>query len=374
MYIFSLHTMQLLKDFYMNYAVIGLGYGDEGKGHIVNDICKKQNIHAVVRFQGGHQCGHTVYQNGIKHVFSNFGSGSIFHIPTYWTKYCTIHPTGIINELKILKTKGITPTLVIDPLCPVTTPYDILFNQQQEYINKHGSVGVGFGSTIARHEGCYKLFALDLLCDDVLNVKLNAIASYYKIKPCHDEFINNIKEMLNYPSIHITKILLDNISNYVFEGGQGILLDQDHGFFPNVTRSYTTSRNIFELYKEFNLYKAIEINYVTRCYLTRHGNGYLPFEDERDNIISYPNENETNVYNRFQGKFRYAPLNMDLICHSLYCDKQYHSTNIEVNKLINITCLDQVKDDKILLVKNNKLTEQSIHDIKFKNVKYHYSP
>jgi adenylosuccinate synthase len=70
-----------------------------------------------------------------KHVFSNFGSGTLQGVPTYWSPYCTIDPVGVINEYKILKDKGIEPKLYIDSRCPVTTPYDKRHNQSKDQMN-----------------------------------------------------------------------------------------------------------------------------------------------------------------------------------------------------------------------------------------------
>src|SRR5690606_12238557 len=105
-------------------AVIGIGFGDEGKGITTDFLCSRSRNPIVVRFSGGHQAGHTVVLNGVRHVFSNFGSGTLRGAPTYWAKYCTVNPIGIINELDSLIKKGITPKLYIDEKCPITTPYD----------------------------------------------------------------------------------------------------------------------------------------------------------------------------------------------------------------------------------------------------------
>src|SRR5574343_932195 len=104
-------------------ACIGLGFGDEGKGITVDYLASQSPDSLVVRYSGGQQAGHTVCLNGIRHVFSNFGSGSLRGLPTYWSEHCTVDPVGIMNELNILTEQGINPILYIDGNAPVTTPY-----------------------------------------------------------------------------------------------------------------------------------------------------------------------------------------------------------------------------------------------------------
>ena len=133
-------------------AVIGLGFGDEGKGTTTEYLCSQFSNPLVIRFSGGHQAGHTVVHDDVSHIFSNFGSGTLSGYPTYWSKYCTVYPFALLNELEILLEKGITPKLFIDPQCPITTPYDKEYNQLSEKKNKHGSCGVGYSATIEREK------------------------------------------------------------------------------------------------------------------------------------------------------------------------------------------------------------------------------
>lgn len=353
----------------MNYIVLGSSFGDEAKGSIVSNILKntpvRHDTKLVVRFNGGHQVGHTVVYNNVKHVFSNFGSGALQGVPSYWSEYCTIHPLGILNEYDVLINKGVTPKLIIDPMCPVTTPFDMfdmLHNRTTELHNNHGSVGVGFGATIARNETPYKLYAKDLKHKFVLEEKLKAIADYYNFgSRMNDNFIigkflKNVEELLSIETISIKHLSLNDYGFVVFEGGQGILLDQDHGFFPHVTRSNTTSKNAVELIKD----NHIKVVYVTRSYLTRHGNGPLPYEGVNEGSIK-KNENETNVFNDYQKEFRYAPLNLDLLIYSIETDSVYSGINRN-NKILWVTCMDQV-GEKISCVYKDNLTVMTFEEI-----------
>lgn len=316
----------------MNGIIIGLGYGDEGKGLTTSFLCENTYHPLVVRFNGGHQAGHTVIYKDERHVFSNFGAGTLQNVPTYWSKNCTFYPYAFLNELALLDHHH--PDIFVNPLCPVTTPFDVLFNQQRERIVANGSVGVGFGATIQRQEAFFKLHVQDLFYENVLFQKLKAIAKYYSREHVDDEiglFLEDAKEVTKI--IHLADDEILTQYNPIFEGAQGILLDQDFGFFPNVTRSNTTSKNALEMYP------SEEVYYVTRTYLTRHGNGYLPNEEK---LALVNNENETNQLHEYQGKFRTAELNMELLKYALICDRNYSN---ELKKNLVITCFDQYPID-----------------------------
>lgn len=307
--------------------VVGLGYGDEGKGLTTSFLCNETENPLVVRFNGGHQAGHTVVYKGKRHVFSGFGSGALQGVPTYWSSYCTFYPPSFMREYKLLP----YPVIYVNPLCPVTTPFDIDFNRSSEEKTQHGSVGMGFGATIQRQEDNYKLFVQDLFYESILKEKLKAIANYYTIfNPEKDieEFLQSVKEVRN-----VIRLADDSIiGNYtpIFEGAQGILLDMDFGFFPNVTRSNTTTKNALSIYPS-----AQEVYYVTRSYLTRHGNGYMPDEKE---LYLVNDKEETNKSHPYQGEFRKTHLNLDLLNYALACDDNF-SSNLKKNLVI--TCIDQ---------------------------------
>lgn len=110
--------------------VLGLGYGDEGKGITTDYLCSKFDHSLIIRFNGGQQAGHcVVLPNGKSHVFSNLGSGSLRGIPTFWSNFCTFSPELFVAEVDIVK---LNTNFYIDWECPITTHYDILFNQTFE--------------------------------------------------------------------------------------------------------------------------------------------------------------------------------------------------------------------------------------------------
>ena len=336
--------------------VLGANFGDEGKGSVVSQLIKESDCNLVVRFNGGHQAGHTVVYNGKRHVFSNIGSGALQGVPTYWSHFCTVHPKGLLNELETLDSE---PELIIDPLCPVTTPFDIHDNRRAEEFNEHGSVGVGFGSTIQRHEDSLCLYMKDLKYPAVYRTKLKLIANYYgipkgSIERMIFEFHKEVQRLLGLRKIRIGQPDWRWVLDPVFEGAQGILLDQCCGFFPHVTRSNTTSQNALELINRFGIKGKVTTNYVTRSYLTRHGNGPLPFENKE---MSY--EDLTNKPNPYQGALRFAPFNLDLLMYSLECDELI---NRDSAKNLWVTCLDQTGREFDMVVRE-KIAKRSYLDI-----------
>ena len=164
----------------MSKAVIDLGFGDSGKGITTDYLCSITQNPLVIRFSGGQQAGHTVSNKFGKHTFSNFGSGTLRGVPTFWSNHCTMDPVGIMNECHtLLKENNIIPKMFISPGCPVTTPYDKLFNRSILSYMDHGTCGVGVGQTWDREENHYHLRYGDLFSNRILNIKLDMIREYY---------------------------------------------------------------------------------------------------------------------------------------------------------------------------------------------------
>lgn len=325
-----------------NYAVIGLGFGDEGKGLTTNSLCHNYPESLVVRYSGGQQAGHTVtLPDGKSHVFSNFGAGTLLGAPTYWSEYCTFDPVGMLNEFKILRSKGVNPIIYINKNCPITTPYEKHLNQMSDRYIKNGTCGVGVGATYAREEKFQSLLAGDIFYKQIFTAKYRAVHQFYDFESwtldVGGQFPDSINEILSMPDNfrfvnHLYEVPVNG--SYIFEGSQGLLLDQNIGFFPNVTRSNTGSKNIL------GLGFAPTPILITRAFQTRHGNGFMTNEDLPHNITDNPNE--TNVLNRYQGAFRKSLLDLSLLKYGIERDN-YLRRNKE--KQLVITCLDLVKNE-----------------------------
>ncbi len=354
-----------------SHIILGTQFGDEGKGITTDYLANTLTQPLVIRFSGGQQAGHTVVDSfGNRHVFSNFGSGTLRGAPTYWSKYCTFHPNGLTKEYEKLGfLKGNAQKRVkiyVDAMAMVTTPYDILFNQALESARnqKHGSCGVGIGTTVERNTTPYKLYVQDLAHPVILEQKLNAIKLYYDeqvkfsigaayynqwdLEDARKKFLEETKkaldiiEIISEPDMFRT---FSNFKNLIFEGSQGILLDMDFGFFPNVTRAHVTSKNAMQILKDFGRNKfgdddTLNLYYVTRAYQTRHGAGFMTNEHLPLNLKENPLE--TNVHNEWQTDFRKSVLDIDLLNYALQCDANFH-TERSSNKTLVVTCLDQLE-------------------------------
>lgn len=346
--------------------VLGTAYGDEGKGLVTSWLSDEDTV--VIRFSGGHQAGHTVVEDGKRHVFSNLGAGTMKGAWTYWSEYCTFCPNTFVAEYNALR--NLKPVIYVHPECPVITPYDILFNRQCTG-NGHGSCGLGFGATWQRHEDYYKLTFRDLQYAFVWKEKYKLIKKYYEAKfmekyhnghfgksaweSIDQNFVDsNFEEFVDL-SRGLAKMANNDFyytlarkQRVVFEGSQGILLDKDYGFFPHVTRSNTTMKNVNSIvekyFNNFNI-KQFNVNYVTRCYATRHGNGPLAHEGKLPYIRDNPLE--TNQLDKYQGEFRKGVLDARVLEYAVNCNDQFVKGNMKRNMII--TCVDQMVDHKIEL-------------------------
>jgi len=320
----------------MKAAVIGLGFGDEGKGLVTNYLCSNTNP-LVIRYSGGQQAGHTVVKDGVRHIFSNFGSGTLSGAATYWSKFCTVDPIGLVNELQSLLDKGVHPLLFIDKACPITTPLDVKHNQTLIRDIKNGTCGVGVGVTMEREANHYSLLIGDIAHYNVFMMKIKQIEKYYKIHGKIDlmRFLDCILKIKFNPHIKFVD-KSPNSFNTIYEGSQGLLLDPDIGFFPHVTRSNVGTKNIITKKN----YSHLDLYLVTRAYQTRHGIGPMTNINIPHNILA--DENETNTDHKYQGAFRRTLLDMDLLLYGM--EKDPHIKYIKKRTLV-ITCLDHIVNE-----------------------------
>ena len=341
--------------------VLGLCFGDEGKGLTTSYLYDQKPNSLNIRFNGTCQAGHNVVVDDKSHIFSHFGASTLQGGATYWSKECPVHPTNFFNEYEALRKKS-PPTFSVHPLCPVVTPYEILLNRNDSNNMTHGTVGAGFGKTIERELNGFSLVVKDLRYPEFLRAKLLSLRDFYykndnnkkifvnpmqkKEKDYIEKFIEDCSFFMDRARISFEDVT-DKFDNLIFEGAQGILLDQKHGFFPNVTRSNTTSLNALKFLESLEEQVEVNIYYVMRSYLTRHGNGYLPNECSKEELNLVGTENETNVTNEFQNNFRYARHSLDLLKYALESDFvnhfQYRFSKLKIKKNLIVTCLDQTQ-------------------------------
>lgn len=363
------------------FAIIGAGYGDEGKG-LMTDYYSSQYPHdgMVIRSNGGAQAGHTVtISDDLRHVFSHFGSGSFNGTPTFLSKYFVSNPTLFRKEFEIItEGKKFTPKVYVDSESVFSTPYDMLLNQGLEEMrgdNPHGSCGVGFGETLERKLTSYHISNFRWLdeiyhlepwqFDDYIRSHLNLIRSQYvptriDLRQVGSTF-NNIlnSEELIQDFIDDCRFMMENVrvvnpdflkgNTLIFEGAQGLLLDMDYGYFPHVTRSNCGMKNIAEILKTIPGIHDVTANYITRAYTTRHGAGPLNYEQELPhNIVD-----NTNITNTFQGSLRFAPLDKGLF--DSVTDKDFlNYAPRGSTKHTTITCVDQIGEDYYSFIQDNE--------------------
>jgi adenylosuccinate synthase len=295
-------------------VVIGANFGDEGKGLVTDYLCA-QGAGVVVRFNGGSQAGHTVITpSSERHVFRHFGSGSFCDIPTFLSQFFVCNPILFFEERKQLIELGYHPDIYAHPDCLITTFMDMLINQAIETRRgnkRHGSCGVGFHETINRS----KVPELKITMGDLWNggkrleSQLAEICGKYakfRIGESYDDpnSVASFIECCSHFAQYVQPLGMAQCQDPVFEGAQGLLLDQNNKeYFPHLTHSNTGMKNVEVLCSQAGIVKK-EIYYVSRTYLTRHGAGPLPGEDESMSFAD-----ETNHPTQFQGQLRFASLN-----------------------------------------------------------------
>jgi len=320
--------------------VVGLGYGDEGKGITTDYLCSTLVKPIVVRFSGGQQAGHTVRIGDRVHTHSNFGSGTLQGYESYFSEHCTIYPVTMKREYDVLRDKDVEAKVIVHPLAKLTTPFDVWANRSCDKNKADGTCGLGVGKTMKRHtESPHQLYAMDLHNPTILSYKLEEIAKWYgydlRSNELTDELELFIKAIEEMPMMIASYDFLKQYENIIFEGSQGVLLDMNHGAYPNVTFSNTTSKNALEICDRLNISER-HIYGVTRAYSTRHGSG--PFKEGAIKLVN--NEDENNKYNKFQLGFKVSPMNYDMLNHAIAIERIY-SEKYVFNLVV--TCNDQVK-------------------------------
>lgn len=320
--------------------VIGANFGDEGKGLMTDYYAKnaardnKKSI--VVLSNGGPQRGHTVkLLEGNRHVFHHFGSGTYRNSATYFPKEFIMNPMVFMEEYQVLAEEGYTPLAFANPMCMVTTPYDMMLNQiieEHRAGKRHGSCGFGIWETLLRdglkYKEMYELGRdgmkayLTEIRDNYMPGRLkaagvNGIPEHWKTAVYADwiidRYVDDFYDMYELTGGFKEDIILYNYDIIIFENGQGLLLDWDMEtiFGDNVTASYTGLKNpkrvITEVFGQEKM--DIEVCYVTRTYMTRHGAGRFDTECAKEEI-NPDMVDATNVPNPHQGTIRYGKLNV----------------------------------------------------------------
>ncbi|MDI1228998.1 MAG: adenylosuccinate synthetase [bacterium] len=347
-------------------VVIGANFGDEGKG-LMTDYYAAKADSVVVRFNGGAQAGHTVVTpDNKRHVFSHIGSGSFAGAETFLSRYFVCNPLLFRKEWDVLSAKCSIPQIHVDEASIVTTAYDMMINQIAEDLrgtSRHGSCGMGFGETIERCTHAPLALAYRDLADTAqLRVKLAKIQKEWLPQRLAelgftslpekwqervastgivDKFIEDTAFFLQTTKQSGTSFLADIKKRIVFEGAQGLMLDQTRGIFPHVTRSNTGLKNVLPLAKDAGI-SELNVTYATRAYLTRHGAG--PLENEEKSPPAAGIKDDTNVLNDWQGNLRYALLEIETLATFIRGDLSDADGSVKITPALAVTCIDQMDE------------------------------
>jgi adenylosuccinate synthase len=306
--------------------VVDLGFGDAGKGTVVDFLARKGGVAAVVRFNGGSQAAHNVVTaDGRHHTFSQFGSALFVPgVETYLSQHMLFDPEQIQIEAYELMQQGVR-----DPLARLTvhedalvvSPFHVAANIVKEYVrgvNRDGTCGRGIGETM-RHALAHPDDAIrvkDLKDGSRLLKKLRTIQAYYEedlqevpqkfheilrspfaASRFAEDVVLSMKTLQVVSGTHLKS--LSKRGDLLFEGAQGVLLDEWHGFHPHTTWSKTNADNAEGLLSEIGFEgERVKLG-VIRSYFTRHGEGPFPTEDT---ALRVPELHNGEVGH--QGKFR----------------------------------------------------------------------
>ena len=273
----------------MNKAVIGLQWGDEGKGKIVDYLSEKFDL--VARYQGGNNAGHTVIVEDVTYKLNLIPSGVIRGKVCFLGQGIVLDPDHFLKEYQQICEKISNPNIYLSSNIPLILPYHKQLDKINESIltgeDKIGTTAKGIGPAYQDKVGRKSIKLYDLKSLDKIKEKLESIKKFYDpVLNAYQEEVINIDQYLTILDSfykEVGSLIVDNSfikknfnqQNILFEGAQGALLDLDHGSYPFVTSSNTISSNIM-------IGSGLQVDYQTvgifKAYATRVGNGPFPSE------------------------------------------------------------------------------------------------
>ncbi|MES2917437.1 MAG: adenylosuccinate synthase [Pseudomonadota bacterium] len=279
-----------------NVVVLGTQWGDEGKGKIVDLLT--DNASAVVRFQGGHNAGHTLWVNGEKTVLHLIPSGILReNVLCLIGNGVVLAPDALLKEIAGLEAKGVNPRarLKVSAACPLILPYHVALDQAREAARAGGKIGTtgrGIGPAYEDKVARRGLRLGDLFRRETLAARLGEVLDYHNFQLKHYykadlvDFQKTLDDALSWADqlkelVADVPTLLHDFrragKDIMFEGAQGSLLDIDHGTYPYVTSSNTTAGGT----STGSGFGPLYLDYIlgiTKAYTTRVGSGPFPTE------------------------------------------------------------------------------------------------
>lgn len=334
------------------WVVTDIGYGDAGKGALVDQLAARFDCQLVVRVHGGAQAGHNVVTpDGRQHTFSQFGAASF--LPGRRTLHAAgmiVAPLALQGEADHLHGLGVVDPqarLHIDGRCRVTTPLHQAANRLRETARgagRHGSCGIGVGETVRDGlvSGEQALHAADLRDPTTVERKLAGLRDRLaddvqaETGPVDAATDRDAWVLLRAPLADLTdrlcgavartpilapaevQALVQGAGNLVVEGAQGVLLDEWAGFHPHTTWSTCTTASANAFLRDVGWPGAVQRLGVVRSHMMRHGAGPLPGEDAA--LTTLLSERH-NTLHPWQGNVRKAPLDLVALRYAIdACD------------------------------------------------------
>ena len=323
-------------------SLLGLAFGDCGKGLFIDALCRRWPVSTVMRFNGGAQAGHNVVlSDGRAHTFSQFSAGTFVPgVMTVLAAPVVVHPTALLVEHAHLESKGVGNAferLMIDRRCRINTPFHQAAGRLREILRgtaTHGTCGVGVGETVKhalaapehvltygdfpssslvmqkleaiRHDLLVSLGDVDQQIDLRLQRNHSARKEWHVLldSTLSRRWLAAMEELL----WHVPPTAPENIAKrltasdtVLLEGAQGVLLDEWYGFHPHTTWSTIRPLAAETAIADYcpNQYDIEHLG-VLRTYLTRHGAGPLPTHDPQ--LDALPELHNASI--GWQGTFR----------------------------------------------------------------------
>jgi adenylosuccinate synthase len=345
--------------------VHGLGFGDEGKGTMVEYYSRVNPFSMNVRFNGGHQAGHNIVRpDGTWHCFAQLGSGSFEGADTHLSQFMFVEPMALLVEADVLAGKGVNTLehLTVDPRCTIVTPAHKMTNQMREQArgaDRHGTCGCGVGdAALNKRDG------LSVSVGDIGTVELDKkLEEIFRVRGEEADRLatqHPTPDMLELHAYFKQRMNIDNLKadyaefrervrlagserlhgrrSVIFEGSQGTLLDPEHGFGPYVTKSRSTHHNAIEVLRDGMLDDEPMRIGVLAAYMHRHGPGPLPTEDP---AIQAHLSDPYNQTNRWQGRFRVGWFDLVLARYAIDVNDGIHA--LALTKIDRLNGLPEVK-------------------------------
>lgn len=319
------------------HVVVDLGFGDAGKGTITDHLTRARGAHTVVRFNGGAQAGHNVVtDDGRHHTFAQLGAGSFSPgVRTWLSRHVVVHPTALLVEAWHLARSGVTGPLsrvTVSAAAKVVTPFHQSASRLRELARgsaRHGSCGVGVGEVMldaTTHGDALRAGELS----DTASLRRALVRVRDRKRAELDDVLRALardpeaaRDVGAFEDDAVIDAWIDALSEWraavrvvddarfaevlradgavIFEGAQGVLLDEWRGTHPHTTWSTCTFDNADELLREHGYDGEVRRVGVLRAYATRHGAGPFPTEDS---ALTAALAEPHNPHGAWQGAFR----------------------------------------------------------------------